>query len=111
MRSNPVMNTSKALVLGAGVSGLTSAYELLKAGYNVTIWSRERKDEQPATSANAYAFWLPVRSDTDKRVERWANKTYSAFKRLSRRSNSGVVMRQVFEMKTSVVDPWYGDKL
>src|SRR5438105_3988449 len=100
----------KVLVLGSGISGLTTAYKLMQAGHAVTIWSKET-DDFPPTSVNAYAFWLPVRSDVDPRVERWANETYATFQRLSESHDTGVVMRRVFEMKMSVEEPWYASKL
>ncbi len=105
------MSNKNILVLGAGVSGLTTALKLLESGHKVTIWSKDPAGESPATSFNAYAFWLPVKSDQDLRVERWANETYAAFEQLARNTSSGVVMRKVFELKVSQEEPWYGQKL
>ena len=43
------------LIIGCGVSGLTTGLALLDAGYEVTIWAR---DLPPATTSNvAAAVW------------------------------------------------------
>jgi glycine/D-amino acid oxidase-like deaminating enzyme len=50
-------NKKDILVLGAGVSGLSTGILLLKAGYDVHIWA---KDLPPNTTSNiAAAFWYP----------------------------------------------------
>ena len=65
----------------------------------------------PATSLNAYAFWLPVKADADPRVERWANETFAEFARLAQLPETGVTMRQIFELKITQEEPWYAQKL
>src|SRR5262245_57491071 len=105
------MPSKNVLILGAGVSGLTTALKLLKDGHKVTIWSKDADGEHPATSFNAYAFWLPVKADPDSRVERWANETFAEFAQLAQVAGTGVVMRQIFELKISQEEPWYGQKL
>lgn len=105
------MKNKNILVLGAGVSGLTTALKLLEVGHKVTIWSKDQDGEMPPTSHNAYAFWLPVKADSDPRVERWANETYSAFEQLSHLTGSGVTMRTILELKVVQEEPWYGQKL
>lgn len=45
------------LVIGCGVSGLSTGIALLKEGYKVTIWA---KDLPPNTTSNkAAAVWYP----------------------------------------------------
>jgi D-amino-acid dehydrogenase len=46
----------KALVLGAGLVGVTTAYELLKDGYDVTVVEREDQAAQFTSFANAGLF-------------------------------------------------------
>lgn len=105
------MNCKNVLILGAGVSGLTTALKLLQAGHKVTIWSKEGDGDFAHSSINAYAFWLPVRADSDPRVERWANETFDELARLSQYAGTGVIMRQIFELKVIREEPWYGPKL
>ncbi|HEY9774350.1 MAG TPA: FAD-dependent oxidoreductase [Planktothrix sp.] len=105
------MNSKNVLVLGAGVSGLTTALELIRAGHKVTIWSKEPIGLLPTTSANAYAMWVPVKIDGDARVERWANETLEALEKLSKDTNTGVTMRQIFVLRQTHEEPWYAGKV
>src|SRR5262245_37057727 len=51
--------TREAVVVGAGVSGLTSALRLAEAGFKVRIVARERT---PGTTSDiAAAVWYPFR--------------------------------------------------
>jgi D-amino-acid oxidase len=101
------MNSKSVLILGAGVSGLTTALKLLQSGYGVTVCSREPEGTLPSTSLNAYAMWVPVRLDADHRVERWANESLSEFVNIARDPDSGVILRPVFVLKTRQEEPWY----
>lgn len=101
------MNSKTVLILGAGVSGLTTALKLLQAGHSVSIWSKEGSDAHPHTSASAYAMWVPVKMDADPRIERWTNEGFTAFEKLSTEAATGVVMRQIFQLKTEKSEPWF----
>lgn len=46
----------KALVMGAGIAGMTTAYELLKDGYEVTVVDREKEAANFTSFANAGLF-------------------------------------------------------
>jgi len=54
---------SKVIVVGAGIVGLTTAYQLVKAGHTVTVVERHAKVAQETSFANAgqlsYAFVNP----------------------------------------------------
>ena len=64
------MTKQHVLVIGAGVSGLTTALALLQAGHKVTIRSKEYGGQYAHTSMSAYAMWVPMKMDADPRIER-----------------------------------------
>ncbi len=80
------------VVLGAGVSGLTSAVELLERGYLVEIWARELPSA--TTSAVAGAVWFPFHAAPADRVAKWAKETYDRLAQLAADRSSGVSMRE-----------------
>jgi len=75
------------LVVGAGVSGMTSAIRLAESGYRVEIIS----DTPPleTTSCAAGALWGPYLS-TDKRMLPWGEHARQEFSRLASDQVSGV---------------------
>lgn len=58
------------LVLGAGIIGLSTAITLLKAGHDVTIWTKAQTPH--LTSDVAAAFWSPFRCLPEDKVLRWS---------------------------------------
>lgn len=85
----------KALVLGAGVSGLSCAIRLLQAGFEVSIISRE--DPTDTTSAVAGAIWHPLSSAHDDRLFGWALESGTTFASLLAQQESGVVTIPLLE--------------
>jgi D-amino-acid oxidase len=62
------------LVIGAGISGLSTGLLLLRHGYAVTIWA---KDFPPnTTSDKAGAFWYPYLCEPKDKAAGWAKVTY-----------------------------------
>ncbi len=104
------MNGKNVLVIGRGVAGLTTALKLVNAGHKVTIWSKEADDQFPRTSYNAYAMWVPVAIGADPRIERWNNETFTELEKRAADPDTGVVMRQVFILKTAHSEPWFAGK-
>jgi len=101
------MNSENVLILGAGVSGLTTALKLLQSGHRVTVWSKEPDGQSPTTSFNAYAMWVPVKDDSDPRLEQWASESFSELEKLSFARETGVAMRKIFSLKGKQEEPWY----
>ncbi|HTE58628.1 MAG TPA: FAD-dependent oxidoreductase [Verrucomicrobiae bacterium] len=97
------------LVVGAGVSGLSSGILLLKAGYKVQIWA---KDLPPNTTSNiAAAFWYPYLCSPQDKATGWAGLTLKYLKRHALDDpKSGCrlcTVTEIFDEK--VADPWWAD--
>ena len=94
------------VVIGCGVSGLTTGLCLLEAGHRVTIWAR---DLPPHTTSNvAAAVWLPFKAFPVERVTAWSKTAFQRFKVLQDEPESGVFMAGVLDLKKEHgVDPWW----
>ena len=67
------MKPNHILILGAGVSGLSTGILLLQAGYEVTIWAQELPPN--TTSNKAGAFWYPFHRNRNDKFTEWAKAT------------------------------------
>lgn len=95
------------LVLGAGVSGLSTGIVLLQKGYKVTIWA---KDLPPNTTSNkAGAFWYPYKCGPQDKVIAWAKQTLQVFEKdVISDPNSGCRTITVIDAYNHPVDdPWW----
>lgn len=98
---------NQALVLGCGVSGLSTGILLLQAGHRVTIWA---KDLPPNTTSNqAAALWFPYLAHPMERVGPWAKHSYEFFKRhLVPDAASGCLPTLVHDLYDHKVEvPWW----
>jgi D-amino-acid oxidase len=86
------MNSSVA-VIGAGVSGLTSAVVLAENGYDVTLFADELF---ATTSAVAGAIWYPYHIRPKAKVERWGRSSYDEFVRLASDRRTGVTLIEFY---------------
>ncbi|MBC8163355.1 MAG: FAD-binding oxidoreductase [Roseiflexaceae bacterium] len=93
-------------IIGAGVSGISTAIRLLEAGHAVQIWAR---DLPPHTTSNvAAAVWYPYKAYPEDLVLGWAAATFSAFGALERQPKAGVMLREGIELfPYQVDDPWW----
>lgn len=94
------------LIIGGGVSGLTTGLRLLRAGHHVTIWASALP---PHTTSNvAAAIWYPYKAYPADKVTAWGAEAYRAFRELSARPESGVRMSDVLEcLPAPAPDPWW----
>ena len=79
-------------MLGAGVSGLTSAVALLEAGHRVQLVAAE--PSLATTSALAAAVWFPTHVGPRERVLRWGRETFRVLAEQAAARVPGVVMRE-----------------
>ncbi|MDR3654166.1 MAG: FAD-dependent oxidoreductase [Mycobacterium sp.] len=75
------------VVIGAGVSGLTSAVCLAEAGWPVRVWAAALP--QQTTSAVAGAVWAPPRPGSTRTLE-WSEHSLHVFRELAVDPDSGV---------------------
>jgi len=94
------------LVLGAGVSGLTTGLRLLEDGHRVRVWA---KALPPATTSNvAAAVWYPYKAYPEDKVTAWGAVAYHVFERLASVAGSGVMLSEVLELlPPAMPDPWW----
>ena len=98
------MTKKNCLVIGAGVSGLSSGIRLLEDGWNVTIWA---SDFSPNTTSDiAAALWYPFLSAPVEKTDIWGANTYDVLKKLSKENDTGISMNQTYEyFRKSQPDP------
>lgn len=86
----------RAIVLGAGVCGLSAAERLCARGFQVEVWARERL--LGTTSTIAGAIWYPFHANPIERVRGWAFDSLERYQELARDAESGVVFRRGIEV-------------
>jgi D-amino-acid oxidase len=97
------MSEGEAVVIGAGVSGLTSALRLVEAGWRVRVWAAEPPER--STSAVAAAIWYPYRAGPADLVKAWGERSYAVFELLARDPATGVRMAAGTELLAPGGDP------
>lgn len=100
------------LVLGCGVSGLTTAIRLIEQQRDlgqrrVTIWTRKVPPE--TTSNIAAAVWYPYDAGSNERAVKWGAIAYKAFGVLAGAPGTGVIRRNVLEVlsESQPDGPWW----
>jgi D-amino-acid oxidase len=85
-----VASAQQVVVVGAGVSGLTSAVSLAEAGWPVRVWAAEKP--QRTTSRVAGAVWSPPRGDRAAAARDWSEHSLHVFRELAGDPATGVRM-------------------
>ena len=99
----------RALVIGAGVTGLTVGVRLVEAGYDAHVLARELPQE--TTSAVAAAIWYPYLVQPFERVLVWSEASLREFRSIAEQDDpedTGVVMREGVELVGARSEtPWW----
>ena len=82
----------RIVVIGSGVSGLTTAVTLLGAGHSVAVVAAEPSGS--TTSAIAAAVWFPTHVGPWERVRTWGADTFDVLAEQASQRVPGVVMRE-----------------
>jgi D-amino-acid oxidase len=93
----------EALVIGAGVCGLTTAICLTEAGLDVTI--RAARLPPATTSVAAGALWGPHLVEQSERVTRWGDDTLATLVGLAGQPGTGVHEERGIEAARTREDP------
>jgi len=101
--------TREAIVVGCGVSGLTSALRLLESGFTVRVVARERSPH--TTSDVAAAVWYPFRCGPPERALGWCRRAFRVLRELARDPATGVTMVEGIDLSAGGADgsPWWRD--
>lgn len=90
--------SSDAVVIGAGVNGLTTAICLAEAGWAVQVWAAAPPLD--TTSAVAGALWGPSFQQPMARTMAWTNRSLTDFMELAKDPATGVRMAQSLTVST-----------
>lgn len=90
------MTKKKIAVIGAGISGLSTAWLLDKSLYDVTVIAAAFSPD--ITSNKAAAFWFPYHIRNDNRGIRWCRESYTAYTQFSENNDTGVSMQTLVKV-------------
>jgi D-amino-acid oxidase len=95
----------RVAIVGAGVSGLTSAILFAESGFETAILAEQIGDE--TNSAAAAAIWYPYDIGQGAEVVPWALISYGRFLELARKEESGVSLLKlrVFSRLGPIIPP------
>lgn len=89
-------------VIGAGISGMATAWLLNKKGYNITIYAKAFSPD--ITSNKAAAFWFPYHIRNDQRGLDWCKLSYAYYQQFATIPATGVSMHQLLKIVRAGVD-------
>ncbi len=102
-------NNKHITVLGAGVSGLTTAIVLAEHGFKVTIITKDLPKQ--STSAVAAAIWFPYEAFPKAKVNDWSRVSLLKYQRLADNEASGVSFIPFTAYLDTHQKPWWLDAL
>jgi D-amino-acid oxidase len=86
----------KITIVGAGISGLATAYVLGKQNHTINIIAKSFTPD--ITSDRAAAFWFPYHIRNDERGIHWCKRSYEVYKKFSENSLSGISMQKLLKV-------------
>lgn len=99
-------NNIEIIIIGCGVSGLTTGIRLLENNFRVKILAYSLPPN--TTSDIAAAYWSPFRVYPEGRVLKWGRYSLVEFMKLSEIHGTGVSIIQLFELYDHhVEDLWW----
>jgi len=99
--------SADALIVGAGVAGLTTALTLAEAGLRVRVWAAD--PPLATTSAAAGAMWAPYPSEPADRTLRWRTHSLDVLRRLAAQPRTGVRLATGIEAARTPISADVGD--
>ncbi|MET8829083.1 FAD-dependent oxidoreductase [Streptomyces sp. NPDC004610] len=97
------MSTDERLVVvGAGVSGLTTAIVLAEAGASVHVIAEQVPG---VTSLAAGAMWGPYLVEPKDKVDQWGQRSLEVFRKLAKDPSTGVRLTSGIEASRAAVAP------
>ncbi|WP_431913463.1 FAD-dependent oxidoreductase [Nonomuraea jabiensis] len=96
------MNSDRVVVVGAGVSGLTTAIVLAKAGHNVHVIASELPG---TTSLAAGAMWGPYLVEPKDKIDQWSQESLQTFQELAGDPATGVRLTSGIEASRTAQNP------
>jgi D-amino-acid oxidase len=104
------VSRGRALVIGGGIIGLTSAIRLLESGREVMVVAD--RAWEATTSAVAAGVWFPHATESGARVLRWGAATCSALAAEATGGVAGVVMRDTLMLyRADPRRPWWAEAI
>ena len=91
----------QVLIVGGGVSGLTSSLQLARAGYDVEIWQTARGMAPP----NWLWEYPPFHVEPQEKAREWARVSLEEFMRLATVAQSNVHMLPVIMLGSKMLEP------
>src|SRR5947209_3674795 len=83
----------KIAIVGAGISGLSVAWQLDKEKNDIVVLSKAFSPD--LTSDRAAAFWFPYHVRNDKRGIEWAQASYRFFRSMAAVEAAGISMMPI----------------
>src|SRR5881398_1020497 len=83
-------------IIGAGISGMSTAFLLAKKNYNIIIYAKAFSPN--ITSNRAAAFWFPYHIRNDRRGIRWCQTSYEHYQKLAEQKDTGITMQQLVKV-------------
>ncbi|MEP6594863.1 MAG: FAD-dependent oxidoreductase [Ginsengibacter sp.] len=93
---------SKIAIIGAGISGMSTAFLLMQKNHSITIYAKAFSPNM--TSDRAAAFWFPYHIRNDRRGIGWCQASYDYYEKLAGQKNSGISMRQLTKVLRNGVE-------